>query len=481
MGTSDSASEPQMQPSQQKKGKTETHAASNANGSTAAVMPVDHGLEVMVTVYDHLASSPSSAAAAASSSSSSSVSSRRLTGSHLRVGTCAEFIGVLSCASDLAASMEFNDVDGLASEVWGSRRNKAVRMHALLAIHIDPTAPLIADPMRDAALFQTQHTQLTSFMPAIRASLIDYMRTQLFGGDGVASEMFLLFMLQRLHKRATTNGGVPSIMPGSNVGKLTLNLIAPRPTGDGNRGPHAFAQRLTRVVESLMPRSTTLPLTIDQLNAKLWQPKKNYETESLDRNLLQLPSPSVLLLDESRLAAGTLNSVGLTNLRVLSKLIQMSVLEYDFEYQSLEFAAEQAICIISNGARTVLSQQGDMGIDLHMRIKHANQEEQNKWYEQCLNESDSSAQVSEQQMDYWRAYLLVARNSAFTIDEQIGKSIQEYFVALRKVRPTSNESTLNLLLNMARLSALSHMESSLSLDRWQATTRLFEQVMGERK
>lgn len=193
----------------------------------------------------------------------------------------------------------------------------------------------------------------------------------------------------------------------------------------------------------------------------------------MDSNLLQLSSPSYLLLDETRLTAGTLSSVGLTNLRVLCKLLGSASLEYDFQYQALDFPVEYAALLLSAGGKTLLSQDGQQAVDVTLKLQPAGGA--------AALYSRSGAAVptpSVDELNYWRAYLLMARDGPYAIAPHMAKTIEDHFVAMRKARPAAtNEATLHLLLNIARLYSLSHGESELgSVDRWNEITNLFERI-----
>lgn len=134
--------------------------------------------------------------------------------------------------------------------------------------------------------------------------------------------------------------------------------------------------------------------------------------------MLQFSSPSFLLFDEILLNEGILTETGVANLRVISKLIHCSLLEYDFAYQTIEFPVEQAVIIVSTGNRSVLCQQGKMGVDVICKIKMKNEEQEREWYDTCLHDT---TQIDEQQLDYWRTYLLAARSSPFNIQPELSK------------------------------------------------------------
>ncbi len=206
-------------------------------------------------------------------------------------------------------------------------------------------------------------------------------------------------------------------------------------------------------------------------------PLADDEDESLDSNLLQLPSPSLLLLNELSLTPGTLKEQGISNLRSLSKLVSQGVLEYEFPYsQPLEFAVEHAVLILSNGSKALLSQDGQHAIDITLKLKPEKDDGVEGLY-RTQEAALALPQPTEEQLNFWRAYLLLTRVSEFAIAAEHSSLIETAYLALRSARPTeTNELTLHLLLNLARLHCLSHGENQLSEQRWKEVNALFESV-----
>jgi hypothetical protein len=262
-----------------KKGKSEAATAVDAAGTDAAArgasLPADRGLEVIVTVYDTLARAPQPATPADASSVTAATAGSTSATSHrlpVRVGDLYEFIGVLSITPDLKASMEsedaFNDNMGLGDELWGPRRRQALRMHALTAVKVEPGFPFIADPTTETALFEKQRSELLPVLPTIRASLLTYF-TSLLGGDALAAQVLLLFLVQRLHSRGSVHSGR------SLLGKLVVNFITPSSPDDNPQAAVLFGKRISEALKNIMPRVTALEVNIQSLNAQVWHPKKS--------------------------------------------------------------------------------------------------------------------------------------------------------------------------------------------------------------
>ena len=65
-------------------------------------------------------------------------------------------------------------------------------------------------------------------------------------------------------------------------------------------------------------QSHVLPLTVNGLNAKKFVPWKDYSENRLKAGLLQLTDCTHLLVDETTMTAGTLQSTGVKNISITS-------------------------------------------------------------------------------------------------------------------------------------------------------------------
>ncbi|CAL5393881.1 unnamed protein product [Camellia sinensis] len=122
------------------------------------------------------------------------------------------------------------------------------------------------------------------------------------------------------------------------VGKLSLNL-----TGFNKENVSIFGNRLNLADKNLVPFTHFIPLTVDYLNTASLSPRKDYETNRLVSGVLQLAEGSHMMIDETYLQAGTLNSVGVENV------------EYDFKYYKMEMEADVQLLILSEGKSNILS------------------------------------------------------------------------------------------------------------------------------
>ncbi|XP_028116804.1 mini-chromosome maintenance complex-binding protein-like [Camellia sinensis] len=134
------------------------------------------------------------------------------------------------------------------------------------------------------------------------------------------------------------------------VGKISLNL-----TGFNKENVSIFGNRLNLADKNLVPFTHFIPLTVDYLNTASLSPRKDYETNRLVSGVLQLAEGSHMMIDETYLQAGTLNSVGVENARLIKNLMELQKVEYDFKYYKMEMEADVQLLILSEGKSNILS------------------------------------------------------------------------------------------------------------------------------
>jgi hypothetical protein len=120
------------------------------------------------------------------------------------------------------------------------------------------------------------------------------------------------------------------------VGKLVVNLM------------HADSQELVSFL-SAVTRTVYVPLTIAKLNSQCFIPKKNYQTDRLESNLLLVPKHTLFVLDENTLEPGTLNEQGLRNVQALQRLINLQTVGYDYTYYTHEMEVDYRVLVLSEG------------------------------------------------------------------------------------------------------------------------------------
>jgi hypothetical protein len=93
-----------------------------------------------------------------------------------------------------------------------------------------------------------------------------------------------------------------------------------------------FAARFRDTVRLLLPSVASLEMSIAGLNRRLGSPRKDYSKNRLNSGFLQLGDGTTMLLDETALHPGTLQTNGVCNIQALRKLVAFQQVTYDFEY-----------------------------------------------------------------------------------------------------------------------------------------------------
>ncbi|KAF4346537.1 hypothetical protein F8388_015581 [Cannabis sativa] len=269
----------------------------------------------------------------------------------------------------------------------------------------------------------------------IREALLRHL-TDVLGNDGLSAHFVLMHLLSKVHSRDDI----------VTVGNLSLNL-----TGFSKENVSVFGTQLSLAIKNLLPFTHYMPLTVGYLNTASLAPKKDYEANRLITGSLQLAEGSHLIIDETRLDAGTLNYVGVDNARLLKHLMVMHKVEYDFKYYKMDMAADIQLLIFSEGKSNICP------ADLVIPFQPS---------------SVASSQASTEAVEAWRWYLATLRTLAHSIDSEMQTVIENDLVEARQADRSLGSQDFSSLLTMARLMSMSYGETSLSLEHWQMVKEL---------
>ncbi|KAL2911293.1 hypothetical protein HK105_209250 [Polyrhizophydium stewartii] len=245
----------------------------------------------------------------------------------LRLHDVVEVVGILE-----KQPVEIADEDDLADY---SLFELLPRVHALLVeklegVKINPLTRRSAIPGSLSSAFD---------VAALREAAISHIQSSLLG-DRLAAEYMLLQLFSRITSRM-------SYFP---VGYFPLNLCrAPRSAG--------FASNLASALFELVPHGHLLPMTLGKLNSELWiSPDQTRNASSADSDiglgagLLQMPTGTVVVVDETQLATGTLVDRGVRNLQALRNTIQNAQLMFDLGFGStMERPVDLRFVVVSEG------------------------------------------------------------------------------------------------------------------------------------
>lgn len=241
------------------------------------------------------------------------------------------------------------------------------------------------------------------------------------------------------------------------LGKFTLNL-----SGCPRNG--TFTQHLNRVVQQLVPTSYYLRMTIENMNRLRFIPQKDYNANRLLSGILQLSSHTSLLVDETLLEQGQLDTTGVRNVTALGNVITWQKVDYDFSYHQMEFPCNINVLVTSEGRSLLPS---DCQIHLKPQLVPPNME-------QYMGALLSAVQPS--LLNKFRIYLSLLRLMDYSISEDVTKAVEDDFVDMRKDDPQSmSADDLHRLLLVARLLSLSCGHKSLSRERWHKAKQLESQ------
>ncbi|CAG9857604.1 unnamed protein product [Phyllotreta striolata] len=249
--------------------------------------------------------------------------------------------------------------------------------------------------------------------------------TQLLLGDELSAEYLLCYLISEVYSRRD----------GLALGKFSLNISNVPVSTYPN-----YPKWLYNFIEKFVTKSAYLPMTLDNLNALRFVPKKNYESNYLSSGVLQLSDHTRLVLDETKLSPGKLNSAGLDNVKAVSDCIEHQTVHYDFKYYPLEFDCDIPFLILSEG-KTMLKS------DVHVKLEPDGMSLEN--FERIIEAADHF--LNTQVLDNIRGYLTLAMSVEYTLNEDVEKFVQDEFVKMRRDESVTAKDLHDLLV-LARAS-----------------------------
>nr|XP_033796550.1 mini-chromosome maintenance complex-binding protein isoform X2 [Geotrypetes seraphini] len=365
----------------------------------------------------------------------------------LKVNDVLEVYGVLSVDSVLSATEErastspFLDAMDCADPIEEQRVHSppaslVPRIHVLVMRKLQQINPLIPSSLQE----EERKLFVSGFMlelSSVRAELLGFLTHTLLG-DSLAAEYLILHLISTVYARR-------DVLP---LGKFSLNLSG------CPRSSH-FPRHLYRILQQLVPSSYNLQMTIQNMNSLGFVPRKDYTSNRLLSGLLQLASNTLLLIDETVLEQGQLDTTGVHNVTALGNLITWQKVDYDFHYHQMEFPCNINVLITSEGRSLLPS---DCQVHLKPEILPPNMEE---YITNLLTAVVPSL------LNKFRVYLSLVRLLDYSISDEVTKAVEEDFVEMRKNDPQSiSADDLHRMLVVARLLSLSVGQTTLSRERW---------------
>ncbi|MQL98059.1 hypothetical protein Taro_030760 [Colocasia esculenta] len=354
----------------------------------------------------------------------------------IKVNDVIEFIGVYTFDPELAVHSDDNDdlpYDLMEDAVANLPPSKVPRLHCIISKKLS---------LQDFVSRSCFTQGLPNMVKGVRESLLGHL-TAVLGNDGLAAQFVLLHLLSRVRAR------VDVVV----VGKLSVNL-----TGFTRESSSIFGKELTRSITGLLPFSQAMHLSVEYLNTTKLQPRKDNNTGRMMTGILQLAQGTHLTVDETSLNAGTLNSTGVENARLLRQLMEWQTVGYDFEYYKLEMPADVQVLILSEKKSNILP--ADLVLPFHPAVVNTD-----------IHATD--------ELQAWRWYLATMRYLPHSIEPQMQKVLEDDFVAARQEDKSLKAEDFSRWLTMGQLVSASFGETDLSLEHWQMVKE-FERLRKER-
>ncbi|EMP31682.1 Mini-chromosome maintenance complex-binding protein [Chelonia mydas] len=310
------------------------------------------------------------------------------------------------------------------------------RIHVILAQklqHINPLLPACLNEEESKSFVSSFMMELSP----LRAELLGFLTHALLG-DSLAAEYLILHLISTVYARR-------DVLP---LGKFTVNL-------SGCPRNSIFTEHIYRIIQQLVPAAYRLQMTIENMNHSRFIPHKDYTANRLVSGVLQLASNTSLVIDETLLEQGQLDTTGVHNVTALGNLITWQKVDYDFSYHQMEFPCNINILITSEGRSLLPS---DCQVHLQPQIIPPNMEE----YMNSLLTA-----VLPSMLNKFRIFLSLLRLLDYSISDEVTKAVEEDFVEMRKNDPESiTADDLHRTLLVARFLSLSAGQTTLSRERW---------------
>lgn len=356
-----------------------------------------------------------------------------------KLNTLVDVIGFLSMDPVLDGSQDaVSELDGIDMEEHISSNpppSLIPRIHAISIRELSHVNPLLDDGTVWTATENDVYKDLHKVL------------TQCLFGDQVAAHYLLCHLLSCIYARIDVE----------NLGRCSLNL--------SNLPAEVlsidYIPRLYEIIEMLVPASHYLPLTLENLNETQFTPKKDFKTNRLTSGLLQLAPQTHLVIDETRLATGQLQSAGLAALSSITQLISNQIVKCDFQFYQLDFEADIPVLVVSEGKSILHS-------DFHCPLKPDLDSGAVQIIDETLKAAKQFVRANCREM---RRFLTSQKGQKFALGTGVQEVIQNDLVDMRRnfnLKPDDFHSFLNL----SRLVGKSLGKTEANAETWELVKSL---------
>ncbi|XP_031627150.1 mini-chromosome maintenance complex-binding protein [Contarinia nasturtii] len=261
--------------------------------------------------------------------------------------------------------------------------------------------------------------------------------TQCLFGDEIAADYLFCHLISTVYVRGDET-----------LGQFSLNIT---------NFPHGklpdYTKELYDVIESILPASHYFPITIDNLNTTEFIPTKDYETCKLNSGLLQLAPHTHLVLDETKLEPGKLESHGIEGVMHISNLIRKQQLNVNFKYYTIDYNSNIPVLIFSEGKSMFPS-------NCHIPIKV------DEDTISLINETFVALkQFLKPKLNVIRRFLTEMRLQEFDMNPENTEMIQEDFIEMRRTFNASADD-LHMMMILSRMLGIIQGKKMLDAQSW---------------
>lgn len=274
---------------------------------------------------------------------------------------------------------------------------------------------------------------------------LEIVLTQLLLGDKLAAEYLIYHLISKVYNRF-------DLMV---LGKFTYNISNVPTCILSEYGAQVYA-----ILEKLITKSHYLPMTLDNMNDLAFIPKKDYDCNRITSGILQLSSNTHLVLDETKLTTGKMNSSGVQAVGAISEIIKNQRSHYDFNYYKMDFDCDIAFLILSEGKSLLPS---DVHVPLRPEDAHITT------FEEIL--AALNVYLKPELLTSIRKYIANRRHAVYEITDNIHEVVQNEFVNMRANQNATAED-LHSLLVLSRFICLADGKSVLDESCWRRACQL---------
>ncbi|KAL4090033.1 hypothetical protein QTP88_024940 [Uroleucon formosanum] len=287
--------------------------------------------------------------------------------------------------------------------------------------------------------------------PNIHAEL-KFVLTQALLGDSLVADYLLFYLVSTIYNRQH------NLVPG----KFSLNI-----RGIPRDIEQSYTKHLYSLISYLVVKSEYLPIQIHTLNNMDMIPRKCYTSNRLLNGFLQLSDRTHLVLDETDLQPGNLDSKGILNLEALKNIISNQQMKYDFTYYGMDYETQIPTLTLSIGKSLL-----PCDIDIVLKPDPSYSADVEETMKSVLDYLKSQLPL----VDKLRKYIAIISTFPFKYDQDILQVIENDYVEMRRVDPKNvSGDDLHIFLMISKLIALCSGKNEFDNPIWESGKSLENQ------